>query len=649
MNNSQINIMGWNIPVISIDTAIVGSGAAGFQAADRLWHLGRQDIAIITEGRHCGTSRNTGSDKQTYYKLSLSGEDMDSVRLLAKSLMDGGCVDGDTALCEAALSTECFLHLVELGVEFPRNRYGEYIGYKTDHDPYRRATSVGPYTSKRMTEVLEKSITEKGIPVFDAQQAIRLLTCSNHIAGVLCCTTHAGETDSPFTIFLCNQLIMATGAPAGMYRDSVYPISQFGASGIVFEAGAAGKNLTEWQHGLASISPRWNVSGTYMQCLPRFYSVGVDGIQHEFLSEFFNDRTEMLANIFMKGYQWPFDASRLSKSSLIDLLVFIETRLNGRHVYLDFTHNPDCRSIDFAALPEEPRKYLENGGAFQQSPFERLNQLNRPAIDFYLDHGIDLSKDALEIAICVQHNNGGIEVDCWWQTGIQGLFAVGELAGTHGVTRPGGSALNAGQVGALRAAQWISHLPEKASDPNTYQAACLEQITDTLDIARNCAADKGNVQEYLQHLRTKMSTNASAIRNKPAIEVMLAELTALRIRFTEMVRFSGSCEMALMYRLRDMIISQILYLSAMLDYIENGHSSRGGALYTDKNGVIPDPKLPECFRCCVGTSDPRNKTQIVRLNGDKCEISWRNNRAMPSDDLFFENVWRDYRATKNIY
>ena len=83
MNNSQINIMGWNIPVISIDTAIVGSGAAGFQAADRLWHLGRQDIAIITEGRHCGTSRNTGSDKQTYYKLSLSGEDMDSVRLLA--------------------------------------------------------------------------------------------------------------------------------------------------------------------------------------------------------------------------------------------------------------------------------------------------------------------------------------------------------------------------------------------------------------------------------------------------------------------------------------------------------------------------------------------------------------------------------------
>ena len=38
-----------------------------------------------------------------------------------------------------------------IGVPFPKNRWGEYVGYKTDHDPARRATSVGPYTSKCMT------------------------------------------------------------------------------------------------------------------------------------------------------------------------------------------------------------------------------------------------------------------------------------------------------------------------------------------------------------------------------------------------------------------------------------------------------------------------------------------------------------------
>ena len=47
---------------------------------------------------------------------------------MAETLFAGRRVDGDIALCEAALSTQCFLKLVELGVPFPRNRYVEYIG-----------------------------------------------------------------------------------------------------------------------------------------------------------------------------------------------------------------------------------------------------------------------------------------------------------------------------------------------------------------------------------------------------------------------------------------------------------------------------------------------------------------------------------------
>ena len=125
----------------SCNTVIVGTGAAGYNAADRLWELGQQDILIVTENRMAGTSRNTGSDKQTYYKLTLSGEIPDSVMEMAENLFTGQCVDGDLALCEAALSVQSFMRLVELGVPFPKNRYSEYVGYKTDHDPRRRATS----------------------------------------------------------------------------------------------------------------------------------------------------------------------------------------------------------------------------------------------------------------------------------------------------------------------------------------------------------------------------------------------------------------------------------------------------------------------------------------------------------------------------
>ena len=65
-------------------------------------------------------------------------------------------------------------------------------------------------------------------------------------------------------------------------------------------------------------------------------------------------------------------------------------------------------------------------------------------------HGIE-TENYLEIAVCSQHNNGGISVNMWWETAVKGLFAIGECAGTHGIARPGGSALNSGQVGALRA------------------------------------------------------------------------------------------------------------------------------------------------------------------------------------------------------
>ena len=44
------------------------------QCRDELWSLGQRDIAIVTDHKNAGTSRNTGSDKQTYYKLTLAEE-----------------------------------------------------------------------------------------------------------------------------------------------------------------------------------------------------------------------------------------------------------------------------------------------------------------------------------------------------------------------------------------------------------------------------------------------------------------------------------------------------------------------------------------------------------------------------------------------
>ena len=159
-----------------LNTLIIGSGAAGLAAAVRLKSQGVEDIAIYTEGLKMGTSINTGSDKQTYYNLGMYGTEPDSPRLMAQDLAAGGSVHGDIALVEAALSPLAFHHLVSLGVPFPHDMFGQHIGYKTDHDPKRRATSCGPYTSRDMCLALTAAVKERSIPVFENRIAVKLLT-----------------------------------------------------------------------------------------------------------------------------------------------------------------------------------------------------------------------------------------------------------------------------------------------------------------------------------------------------------------------------------------------------------------------------------------------------------------------------------------
>lgn len=612
------------------DVIVIGTGAAGYSAACRIKEDGRKSVCIVTEGVMCGTSRNTGSDKQTYYKLSLSSSFPDSVRSMAQNLFEGGCVDGDNALCEAALSARCFYNLCELKVPFPCNTFGEYIGYKTDHDPYARATSAGPLTSKFMTEALQKKTESLGVEVFDKRLAIEILKRDNKVCGLICFNIKSKD----FEVFACNNIILATGGPAGIYSDSVYPESHSGFTSLALDAGASLQNFTEWQYGLASVSPRWNVSGTYMQVMPRFVSVDKDGKEYEFLAEYFDDLYKALSTVFLKGYQWPFDISKAQNgSSVIDLLVYRETKIKGRKVYLDFTKNPfGFENLEFEKLSNEAYNYLENANALLKTPIERLEKMNSPAIKLYLGKGVDLTNDYLEIALCAQHNNGGVAVDKWWQTEIKGLFAIGECAGTHGVARPGGTALNAGQVGALRASQFICETDNEICDITELAKERLAFHEEFINKALNGTED---VVSALKNVRCEMSAFCGAIRDTEEIRRLIKK----REKIFDYKIWDRS-QIAALYRLKDTLTVQLALLKAVDDYYEKTGYSRGSALYTDKNGEgeILSFKI---------SKDKVFADKIQHIYEDK--ILWRNVRPLPEEDNCFETVWSGFRENKNIY
>ena len=110
------------IPVVSVNTLIIGAGTAALRAAHHLHSRGVRAVVVVVDRLGAGTSANSGSDKQTYYKLGIAGDEPDSPMELARTLFAGGMMHGDLAYIEGLLSAPAFFELCRLGVEFPFNR-----------------------------------------------------------------------------------------------------------------------------------------------------------------------------------------------------------------------------------------------------------------------------------------------------------------------------------------------------------------------------------------------------------------------------------------------------------------------------------------------------------------------------------------------
>jgi succinate dehydrogenase/fumarate reductase flavoprotein subunit len=660
------------------NTIIVGSGAAGMNCGVHICQFMKQNgisrpgdrIAIVTSGLGLGASRMSGSDKQTYYKIGTSPGIADSAEEFAKSLTAAGCCHYDTALIEAIGSLREFYHLVQAGVPFPTDSMGTFIGYKTDHDPYERATSAGPKTSRFMSECLQKQLELYDVKIYDNQEAVHLITSGQgeqkRIIGIITIDkAKYDDFEKAINVFLCSNLVLAAGGPGELYKTIVYPKGQVGIHGLAFKAGLIGVNLTESQFGLASTKFRWNVSGTYMQAIPSIFSTDANGNnKKDFLEDYFPSMSKMATDIFLKGYQWPFDPQKIEnhQSSLIDVLVFNETQ-QDRRVFLDFRNNPVCSgSIDkfnIDALEPPAKDYLEKAGAVQNSPIERLAHMNTPAIDIYKENGIDLFNEPLEIAVCAQHNNGGFAVDKWWQSNIPHTFIIGEMAGTHGVKRPGGSALNAGQVGGLRAAEFIvnvygSDIPEY-SERETEIKKQINMVVTDLNNYKNSSGL--NPEKVLEEIRSRMTASAGHIREKNNAKKALNEAIELYKKIKEK-GFNSENKKSIIHSIQaeHLSLTSIAYLKAIVNLLQQGEGSRGSHLVLDEKGIEIHPNIIDKSTGKPLKFKPENellRNSVLQIEYDEkspdlFKTQTIELRKAPSSRKSFEPAWRDYRE-RNIY
>lgn len=145
-----------------------------------------------------------------------------------------------------------------------------------------------------------------------------------------------------------------------------------------------------------------------------------------------------------------------------------------------------------------------------------------------------------------------------------------------------------------------------------------------------------------------MSRYAGMIRNQESMESALTETIDELEHLTEKLQPVLSGQLGAFYHLRDMLLSQVVYISAMIDYKKSGGESRGSALYTDIDGEKTNSAIPDLFRCRI---DNGKKGQVIQeviyspeqISEKRVSVDWRPVRPIPNLDYFFENEWKKYR------
>jgi aspartate oxidase len=361
----------------------------------------------------------------------------------------------------------------------------------------------------------------------------------------------------------------------------------------------------------------------------------------------------MATNIFLKGYQWPFDPQRVNESSLIDLAVFNETQ-KGRRVFMDFMNNPvgseAMKKFAIDHLEQEASTYLKSTGAIQQLPIERLAHMNPPAIEIYKEHGIDLNCEPLEIALCAQHNNGGFAVNKWWESNIPQTFIIGEMAGTHGVKRPGGSALNAGQVGAQRAAEYIVSVYSTEITNPTDERTEIKNIIKRFEETKNDLAPS----EAIAQIQNRMTAAAGHMRELSHVQQALSEPHQLYNTIQNGFKLKNTNDIITAIHAENLAITSIAYLKAITELLQQGAGSRGSYLVLTQDGIQIHPDIinhttGQTLQYKPENKDLRKSILQIKYDPDSPGLFICKTipvRPIPSNQKAFEPAWQDYREGK---
>ncbi len=443
-----------DLPKLSFDAVVVGSGVAGISSA---YHLGQDvKVAVLTKTELSLTATRfaQGGIAAALGKGdSIASHFEDTVRT------GRGLCDEEAVKIMVTEGPQQIRTLQKIGAAFDIETGGALSLTREAGHSYARVVHSKDTTGGEVEATL--AATVKGLPnvaIFESVFVLDVLTDKNRCLGVL------ALLDGTLTAFLAPVVILAAGGMGQLYAVTTNPpISTGDGLAMAFRAGAV---LTDVEF------VQFHPTALHMPVSPRFLIS--EAVRGE--GAYLKDKNGVR---FMQGRH---QMAELAPRDVVVREEVMRMRETGDdHSYLDCRHmGTEFFAERFPAIYEE-----------------------------LMAHELDVDTDLIPVSPAAHYMSGGIKTDLDGRSGIEGLYAAGEVActGVHGANRLASNSLLEGLVFSRRAAVSALDYIRKNNDepqPVLRFSTAAKEDTDTAAI-QGIASLKEEMQSDAGVMRTAVS------------------------------------------------------------------------------------------------------------------------------------------------
>ncbi|MCP8967305.1 L-aspartate oxidase [Ectobacillus ponti] len=389
------------------DVLIVGSGAAALQAAEKLCH--QKNVIIFTK-----RTRYDGNTNMAQGGIAAALAADDRWEWHYEDTMRAGCYhnDAEAVAYLVRCGPEVLRQLLEEGMAFDQDESGLSLGQEGAHSQRRILHAGGDATGANLLRHMQKRV-EGRVRLIEHEMVLEIIVQDGICLGV----ATRGE-NGEIRHYYAPHTILAAGGAGGLYEFHSNNSTITGdALALAYRAGCELVDLE------------------FMQFHPTM--LYVDGRCAGLVSEAVRGEGAFLQNSsgeqFMKGLH---EQQDLAPRDVVARAIH-EQMLQGERVFLNIA-------------PVE--KFAER--------FPTITALCR-------HHGVAVEEALLPVVPGAHFLMGGVRVDLDGETGIQGLYAVGEAAcnGVHGANRLASNSLLEGLVFGERVGRHILQKPDVQAAP----------------------------------------------------------------------------------------------------------------------------------------------------------------------------------------